>query len=132
MLLVPQGVSSSFPAGKNFSPRQISEAPGLLGQQEPGRGVPEVHNGASERGFVCGRTYWHFYEINRQGRKTMIEDGAEHETNLKIIETRSAAFQKSPGWFTTWDLVGKLIQACAWIVVVFLLAQCTCGCIIKH
>jgi hypothetical protein len=74
MLVVPEGISSAFPAGKDFAPRQISEAAGSLGYAEPGRGLSEVHGGASEWSFVRSGCDSSFYASNQRERTGVTDD----------------------------------------------------------
>lgn len=54
----------------------------------------------------------------------------EHEKKLAIIESRKAAFTRSPSWFTFWDVGTSLVKVCFWIAFWSIIAQCTCdGCI---
>jgi hypothetical protein len=55
---------------------------------------------------------------------------AEHAETLAKIESRKAAFNKSPFWFTAWDISTKVLHIAFWVAFWSIVAQCTCsGCI---
>jgi hypothetical protein len=59
------------------------------------------------------------------------EDKDEHEKDMAKITTRKEAFAQSPVWFTLWDWGREFIEAVCWVLVIFLMAQCSCdGCIV--
>lgn len=55
-----------------------------------------------------------------------------HEKEMARIESRKAAFARSPFWFTVWYSITTLLNVACWLGFWFLLANCTCsGCITK-
>lgn len=55
---------------------------------------------------------------------------AKQQEKLAIIATRAAAFDRSPFWFTVWDVTKKVLEVTCWLGWTLLVAQCTCnGCV---
>ena len=61
----------------------------------------------------------------------MTESDRQNEEKLKKIEARKAAFEKSPFWFTVWDLSSKILEALFWLAFWSLIVQCSCDCVWK-
>lgn len=56
----------------------------------------------------------------------------EHEKNQAIIKARAAAFERSPFWFTLWDITHFTIKCLFWLGFWAMVAQCSCdGCVWK-
>jgi hypothetical protein len=53
----------------------------------------------------------------------MTEEERDHEKTLAKIKARSDAFNRSPFGFTLWDISTTVVNALAFIAVLFILAQ---------
>jgi hypothetical protein len=61
------------------------------------------------------------------------EEKQDHEKTMAGIASRKAAFDKSPFWFTVWDVSVRLLNIAFWLGFWSLVTQCTCsGCIWGH
>ena len=73
---------------------------------------------------------------NGMGRKMTAYDRIqETETSkekmkLAKIEARKAAFDRSPFWFTFWDVSVEIVWGLTWVAIVLLMAQCSCDCVL--
>lgn len=59
------------------------------------------------------------------------EQEIEHQQEMARIESRKAAFLRTPFCFTIWDIMQKLLSVVFWLCFWALIAQCHCQCIIK-
>lgn len=60
----------------------------------------------------------------------MTDGQREHEIKLAQIESRKAAFAKSPFWYAVCSVFKGLLATVFWLGFWSIIAQCTCdGCI---
>ena len=59
------------------------------------------------------------------------EKEREHQEKMARMAHRRSAFEKSPFWFTLWDVTVRTLEVVLWLGFWLLVAQCSCdGCIL--